>query len=145
MDPKKLIEEVFAKTRVRIAEDDPVLAAVLLNEALVEGLCERLESTVRASEGRVSAAVLQQVEAAKLALAGTVTAGAEHLAEEARRAAAYLEGVLKNAAEEHARASAVSAGRSRRFMWIACTAAGLVIGLLAGILAAGPLAYLYRI
>lgn len=33
MDPKQLVEEVFVKTRVRIAEDDPVLAVVLLNEA----------------------------------------------------------------------------------------------------------------
>lgn len=142
MDPKQLVEEVFAKTRVRIAEDDPVLAVVLLNEALVEGLCERLESTVRASEDRVSAAVLQQVEAARQALAGTVTAGAEHLAEEARRAAAYLEEVVKSAAAEHVGASAAVAERARRFMWIALTAAGLAIGLLAGMLAAGPLARL---
>ena len=141
MDPKQLVEEVFAKARVRIAEDDPVLAVVLLNEALVEGLCERLESTVRASESRVSAAVLQQVEAARQALAGTVTAGAEHLAEEARRGAAYMEGIIKSAAVEYVRASAASAGRAQRYMWIACTAAGLAIGLLVGILAAGFLTY----
>ena len=141
MDPKQLVEEVFAKARVRIAEDDPVLAVVLLNEALVEGLCERLESTVRASEARVSAAVLQQVEAAKQALADTVTAGAEHLAEEAHRGAAYLESVLKRAAADHVRVSAASAERARRFMWIALTAAGLTIGLLTGMLAAGPLAH----
>ena len=142
MDPKKLVEEVFAKARVRIAEDDPVLAVVLLNEALVEGLCERLEATVRASEGRANAAVLQQIETVKQALAGTVTAGAEHLAAEARRGAVYLEGILKNAAAEHVQASAASAEWARRYMWIACTAAGLAIGLLAGILAADPLAHL---
>ena len=142
MDPKKLVEEVFAKARVRIAEDDPVLAVVLLNEALIEGLCERLEATVRASEGRVSAAVLQQVEAAKLSLAGTVTAGAEHLAGETRRSAAYLVEVLKSTAAEHVQASLVSAERARGFMWIALTAAGLAISLLAGILATGPLTHL---
>ena len=142
MDPKKLVEEVFAKTRVRIAEDDPVLAVVLLNETLVEGLCERLEATVRASEGRVSAAVLQQVETARQALAGTVTAGAEHLAGEARRGATYLEGVLKNAAAEHVAASVAAAERARRSMWIANTIVGLAVGLLAGILASGPLTHL---
>ena len=142
MDHKQRVEEVYAKTRVRIAEDDPVLAVVLLNEALVESLCERLEGTVRASEGRVSAAALQQVEAAKLVLTGTVTAGAEHLAEEARRGAAYLEGVLKNTAAEHVAASVAAAERARRSMWIANTVVGLAIGLLAGILAAGPLTHL---
>ena len=142
MDTKQLVDEVFAKTRVRIAEDDPVLAVVLLNEALVEGLCERLESTVRASEGRVSAAVLQQVEAARQALAGTVTAGAEHLAEEARRGAAHLEVVLKSAAAEHVQASSASAERARRFMWVALIAAGSVIGLFVGILTAEPLTHL---
>lgn len=127
MEPQKLVEEVFAKTRVRIAEDDPVLSVVLLNEALVTGLCERIEGSVRASEGRVNAAVLQQTALAKQALADTVSAGAEHLAAEvpARR---DLSGRCAEGGGGRARRGGVASGRPGPPLHVDCRVGGRSAG-----------------
>lgn len=138
IDRDQLAADLTRIHGIRIEADDPVLTAALLNQRLLDEAIGRLETAVRTSADRMTAAAAQQVDAAKEIAASFVTRAGEWSAER-----------LRTAAEEAARAllvevrqEAVGAERAIRvairIAWVVggfgtIASAGIVGFLLAGL------------
>jgi hypothetical protein len=70
MERDRLIAEIAKETGIRIDPADPLLAAATINRILLDEALAELQRAVRTSGNEVSAACLQQIEAAKAAAAG---------------------------------------------------------------------------
>jgi len=73
MDRDRLIAEIAKETGIRLDRVDPLLAAATTNRILLDEALAELQRAVRISGDQISAACLQQIEAAKTAAADLVT------------------------------------------------------------------------
>ena len=73
MERDRLIAEIAKETGIRLDRADPLLAAATTNRILLDEALAELQRAVRISGDQVSAACLQQIEAAKTAAAALIT------------------------------------------------------------------------
>jgi len=137
IDRDQLAADLAKVHGIRIDPDDPLLTAALLNQRLMDQAIDRLESVVRVSADRITAAAAQQMDGAKEIAASIVTRAGEWSAERLRTAAdeatsALLVQVRQNVA------------RAERASWVTVCIAWVMGGLgtialagIAGFLLAG--------
>jgi hypothetical protein len=77
MDRDQLIAEIARETGVRLGPTDPLLAAVVLNEILLDQALTKLDRQVKAQADRVTAASTQAVVDAKKAAEALLTEAGE--------------------------------------------------------------------
>jgi hypothetical protein len=126
MDREQLIAEIARETGVRLGPTDPLLAAAVLNEILLDKALAKLDRQVKAQADRVTAASTQAVADAKKEAEALLTeAGewAETRIKAAGEAAAAM--VLSDLRQETPRAERARRGAVRA-AW-ATAAIGLVI------------------
>ena len=87
IDREQLAADLARAHGIRLDADDPVLVSALLNQRLLDAAIVRLETAVRASADRLTAAATQQVDGAKETAAAFVTRAGEWSAERLRTAA----------------------------------------------------------
>jgi hypothetical protein len=87
IDREQLASDLARVHGIRVDADDPVLIAALVNQRLLDEAISRLETAVRASADRITAAAAQQVDGAKEIAASLVTRAGEWSAERLRTAA----------------------------------------------------------
>ena len=115
IDREQLAADLARTHGIRIEADDPILAAVLLNRRLLDEAIAALEAAVRVSADRMTAASLQQTDAARQAAGILITQAGEwsagRLGDAAREAAAAVAAELETALArvDRSRRAAVSA------------------------------------
>jgi hypothetical protein len=77
MDRDQLIAEIARETGVRLGPTDPLLAAAVLNEILLDQALTKLDRQVKAQADRVTAASTQAVVDAKKAAEALLTEAGE--------------------------------------------------------------------
>jgi len=136
MDRDRLIAEIARETGIRLDPADPVLAAATINRILLDEARADLQRSLRTSADQVSAASLQQIEAAKTMAAALITDAGTWSAERLREAAAEASnGVIERLQRETAKAQLAGHMAVRA----ACAAAGigaLALAAIAGFLLA---------
>ena len=136
MDRDQIIAAVARETGVKLSSADPILAAVAINEVLLDQALAKLDRQVKQQADRVTAASTQAVVDAKAAAEMIVTeAGkwAETRIKTAGEAAAAS--VLLTLKQETAKAE--RAGRTvTRAIWIIAVIAAVVLSGLAGMMLA---------
>src|SRR6516164_3060624 len=85
MERDRLIAEIARETGISLDRADPLLAAATINRILLDEARTELQRAVRTSGDQVSAACLQQIEAAKAAAAAS-NAVIERIREETAKA-----------------------------------------------------------
>ena len=94
IDREQLAADLAKVHGIRVDADDPVLTAALLNQRLLDDAISRLETAVRASADRMTAAAAQQADGANEIAAMLVTRAGEWSAERLRAAADEMGNVL---------------------------------------------------
>jgi hypothetical protein len=132
MERDRLIAEIAKETGIRIDPADPLLAAAVINRILLDEALSELQRALRTSEDQVSAACVQQIEAAKAAAAALITDAGVWSAERLREAAAEASNaVLQRLREETAKAQ--RAGQiALHAAWAAAGIGGLAVAATAG-------------
>ena len=106
MERDRLIAEIAKETGIRLDSADPLLAAATTNRILLGEALAELQRAVRISGDQVSAACLEQIEAAKTAAAALITDAGVWSAERLRDAAAEASNaVIERLREETTRRS----------------------------------------
>jgi hypothetical protein len=126
MDREQLIAEIARETGVRLGPTDPLLAAAVLNEILLDKALIKLDRQVKAQADRVTAASTQAVVDAKKEAEALLTEAGEWVEKRiktAGEAAAAM--VLSDLRQETAKAERARRGAVRA-AW-ATTAIGLMI------------------
>jgi uncharacterized membrane protein len=82
------IGDVAKRHNVLLRPDDPILVSITLNELLLARLVQEMKASLIAAQNEIAAGTAQQVAAAKLWSERLVTAGAEYINAEVRRATA---------------------------------------------------------
>lgn len=77
MDAEQLVAEIARTTGLRITTSDPILAAAVINEILLDKALAKLDRQVKAQADRVTLASTASVEAAKKQADLTVTKAGE--------------------------------------------------------------------
>ena len=125
MDRQQIIAAVARETGVKLSPADPILAAVAVNQIMLDQALAKLDQQVQAQANRVTAASTQAVVDAKREAELLLTEGGiwfEARIKAAGEAAAAL--VLANLRQETARAERASR-QAVRAAWVAA-AGGLV-------------------
>jgi hypothetical protein len=132
MERDRLIAEIARETGISLDRADPLLAAATINRILLDEARTELQRAVRTSGDQVSAACLQQIEAAKAAAAALITDAGVWSAERLREAAAEASNaVIERLREETAKAR--RAGQiALRAAWATAIIGGLVVAAAAG-------------
>ena len=132
MERDRLIAEIAKETGIRLDSADPLLAAATTNRILLDEALAELQRAVRSSRDQVSAACLQQIEAAKTAAATLITDAGGWSAERLRDAAAEASNaVIERLREETAKAQ--RAGQiALRAAWATAIIGGLAVAAAAG-------------
>jgi hypothetical protein len=137
IDREQLVADLARVHSIRLDADDPVLVAALLNERLLDAAIARLDTAVRASADRITAAAAQQVDGAKGIAATFVTRAGEWSAERLRTAADEAgSALLLQVRQEVARAERASR-TAVRIAWITGAMGAVALAGLAGFLLAG--------
>lgn len=137
IDREQLAADLARVHGVRLDSDDPVLVAALLNEQLLDAAIDRLDTAVRASADRMTAAAAQQVNGAKEIAATFVTRAGEWSAERLRTAADEAgSALLLQVRQEVARAERASR-TAVRVAWITGAMGAVALAGFAGFLLAG--------
>jgi hypothetical protein len=127
MERDRLIAEIARETDISLDRADPLLAAATINRILLDEARTELQRAVRTLGDQVSAACLQQIEAAKAAAAALITDAGVWSAERLREAAAEA----SNAVIERVREETAKAQRAGRVALCAAWAAAGIGGLAA--------------
>jgi hypothetical protein len=132
MERDRLIAEIAKETGIRLDRADPLLAATVINRILLDEALSELQRALRTSEDRVSAACVQQIEAAKAAAAALITDAGVWSAERLREAAAEAtNAVIERLREETAKTQ--RAGRiALRAAWAAAGIGSLAVAATGG-------------
>lgn len=88
MDAEQLITEIARVTGLRITTSDPIMAAAVINEILLDKALVKLDRQVKAQADRVTLASAASVEAAKVRAEAIVTKAGEWSAAQLKTAAA---------------------------------------------------------
>jgi hypothetical protein len=83
-DIRRLIAEVAERHRVVLRPDDPIFLTITLNEIVLQGYIERVESAVAAAEQRLSLMSAERVADAHEAASRIITDAAAYSAERLR-------------------------------------------------------------
>jgi hypothetical protein len=137
MDRAQLIAEIARETGVRLGPTDPLLAAAVINEILLDKALVKLDRQVKTQADRVTAASTQAVAEAKTAAEALLTkAGewAEARIKEAGEAAAAM--VLADLRQEVAKAERVRRDTVRA-AWVIGMVGLVILSGLGGIALAG--------
>lgn len=146
MDRRKYIAELVEKTGVRIDEDDPIFAVVLLNRAILQDQKTELEALVGQlvkAGGAIRGEVIKQVEERCNATLRELQVEAVKLKTDLQREHAGYREATKEALRQEVGgtiASAASAMRDARRsimgpVWIAAIAGGFVGGVVVALIA----------
>lgn len=146
MDRRKYIAELVEKTGVRIDEDDPIFAVVLLNRAILQDQKTELEALVGQlvkAGGAIRGEVIKQVEERCNATLRELQVEAVKLKTDLQREHAGYREATKEALRQEVGgtiASAASAMRDARRsimgpVWMAATAGGFVGGVVVALVA----------
>ncbi len=138
MDQATLLTEVQRRTGVRLSSTDPVLAAAVINEVMLEATLDEIQKLVRGVGGQLDAALVQAGASAKASATKVIM-----------DASAWLEVRFKETAQD-ATASILAdirtelhqvektARTARKAAWIAgfggVVSTAVAIGLLAGLI-----------
>jgi hypothetical protein len=115
MDREQLIAEIARETGVRLSPTDPLLAAAVLNELLLDKTLAKLDRQVKAQADRVTAASTQAVVDAKKEAEALLTEAGEWVetrikaAGEAAAAMVLTDLRQETTKAEHARRGAIRA------------------------------------
>lgn len=126
MQRDQLIALVRKETGIKLSAADPVLAAAVINEVLLESTLAKLDASLKAAADRQEAGAVKQAEAskqhvedAKRAAAALVNGSTEWVTERLREAgAAVTASMLAELREETAKAQAASR-TAMRAAWVA--------------------------
>ena len=136
MDRDQIIAAIARETGVKLSSSDPILAAVAINEVLLDQALAKLDRQVKQQADRVTAASTQIIADAKAAAELIVTeagAWAETRIKTAGEAAAAS--VLLTLKQETAKAE--RAGRAAtRAIWIVAVIAAVALSGMAGMMLA---------
>jgi hypothetical protein len=133
MERDRLIAEIARETGIRLDRGDPLLAAATINRILLDEALAELQRAARVSGDQVSAACLQQIEAAKTAAAALITDAGAWSAERLREAAAAASNALIERLREET-AKAQHAGRiALGAVWAAAGIGALAVAATAGV------------
>jgi hypothetical protein len=132
IDREQLAAELGKAHGIRVDPDDPVLVAALLNRRLLDEAIGALESAVRASADRITAAAALQVDGARETAAGLVTRAGEWSAERLTIAAQEAGADLVERIREQADRAERAGRAATRAAWIAFLVTALVVAGAAG-------------
>jgi hypothetical protein len=143
MDVQRLIGEVAKRHNVLLGPDDPILVTLTLNELILAGYLERVQTLLEAAQDQTSAGTAQHLAAAREIAARLVTEAGGYVAGQLTEAGAGVQARLLEAVGrelEAAREAARVAAQARRVavnaalvaVGVACGLAGAVIGVVAG-------------
>ena len=119
IDRNALVSDLAKAYGVRVDVDDPILVAALLNRRLLDEAIAAMEAAVRASADRMTAASVQQTDAARQTAGLLITQAGEWSADRLRLAARDVSASMIN----EVRAMIAQADRSRRIAVRAATIA----------------------
>jgi hypothetical protein len=125
MDREQLIAEIARETGVRLGPTDPLLAAAVLNEILLDKALIKLDRQVKAQADRVTAASTQAVVDAKKEAEALLTEAGEWVEKRIKTAGEAAAMVLCDLRQETAKAERARQGAVRA-AW-ATVAIGLMI------------------
>jgi hypothetical protein len=137
IDREQLAADLAKVHSTRIDADDPIRLAALVNQRLKDEAIGRLETTVRASPDRITAAAAQQRDGAKEIAASFVTRAGQSSAERLRTAAeAAASTLLAQVGQDSARAERASRV-AVRIAWIMSSVGVIAMAGVAGFVLAG--------
>lgn len=126
LDIETLRVEVARRHNLLLGKDDPILAAVTLNELVLEHFLERAESAAADLERRGAQLMAQEVAAVKAAAEGMIAGAARYIADEVKKSGedarrATLQALDRRLAAADQAAAAAQAAK-RPALWAAAVA-----------------------
>lgn len=134
---KELIGEVAKRHAVLLGPNDPILVTLTLNELIVAGYVERIESGLLGSLDQLSAAQAQHIEAAREIASGIITRAADYGADQIHQAVDDLVTSLRAglaADVQAAREAAYRAEKARTASTYALIGVAVLLALVIGLL-----------
>jgi CHASE3 domain sensor protein len=137
IDREQLVSDLAKVHGIRIDADDPVLVSALLNQRLLDDAISRLETAVRGSADRMTAAAAQQVDGAKEIATTLVTRAGEWSAERLRTAADEMGNVLLGQVQQEVAKAERACRIAVQVAWLIVTVGTLVLAGILGFVMAG--------
>lgn len=132
MDKARLIADIARETGIRLEQSDPILAAAVINERLLDAALDDLRKLVAAAADHLSAAGVQNEASAKRAAADIITKAADWLEDRFKAVAQEATaGMLAELREETARAE-IASRTAVRATWAACAICTVTLFAIAG-------------
>jgi len=138
IDREQLAADLAKVHGIRVDADDPVLTAALLNQRLLDDAISRLETAVRASADRMTAAAAQQVDSAKEVAASLVTQAGEWSAERLRTAADEMGNALLGRVQQEVVKAERASRTAVQVAWFIITVGTVVLAGIVGFVVTGP-------
>jgi len=132
IDREQLAADLAKVHGIRVDADDPVLVSALLNQRLLDDAINRLETAVRASADRMTAAAAQQVDSAKEVAASLVTQAGEWSAERLRTAADGAGSLLLSQIRQEVDRAERASRSAVRVAWLIITAGAVTLAGMVG-------------
>ena len=136
IDREQLAADLAKVHGIRVDVDDPVLTAALLNQRLLDDAISRLETAVRASADRMTAAAAHQVDSAKEVAASLVTQAGEWSAERLRTAADGVGSLLLSQVRQEVDRAERASRSAVRVAWLIITAVAVTLAGMVGFVVA---------
>jgi Transcriptional activator TraM len=132
MERDRLIAEIARQTGISLDRADPVLAAATINQILLDEARAELQRLLRTSADQLSAASLQQIEAAKTAAAALITDAGTWSAERLREAASEASTTVVERLQQEAVKAEHAGHIALRAAWAAAGISALALAAIAG-------------
>lgn len=137
MDRARLIADIERETGIRLNETDPILAAAVINERLLDASLDNLRKLVRTAADQLSATAVQNEASAKRVASDVINNAADWLSKRFKDAAQEATtGMLAELRQETAKAQAASR-TAVRAAWAAGVIGAAALSAIAGFGLAG--------
>ncbi len=133
MDAEQLVAEIARTTGLRITTSDPILAAAVINEILLDKALAKLDRQVKTQADRVTLASTAAVDAAKNQAELIVTKAGEWAATQIKTAAIEAAALVIADIRAEAAGARVASRVAVRAAWATAFCALVVVAGLAGI------------